>query len=452
MCMARVYIKTFGCQMNKRDSEAVAAALLARGHSLVETEAEADVILINTCSVRASAEQKALNKMRALAADARAAGRNVVLGFMGCMAQSRGAELIDCVAGVRLVVGTHKFHLVPTFLETLMADPDAKIVDTGMESELPAGFAGHVLDRGGRGPVTAYVNIMQGCNFRCSYCIVPHTRGAERYRPIAEIVQECSELAAHGVREVTLLGQVVNRYGRGVMPWRDGKSPFVQLLEAVHEVDGIERIRFTAPHPCGFGDDLIEAYARLPKLVESAHIPVQSGSDRILRLMKRGYTRRRYIELVSKLRQVKPEIGLCTDLIVGFPGETEQDFQDTLALVEEVQFDQAFVFKFSARRGTPAAAMPDQVPQHVIEARHECLLKLMNEIGRRRYSRFIGRTVEVLVEGPSRKNARRLTGRTRCNKIVIFEGAAELIGQLVQVRVNEVGTFTLYGELVPTST
>lgn len=447
--MAKVYIKTFGCQMNKRDSEAVAAALLARGHLLVETEKEADVILINTCSVRESAEQKAVNKMRALAADARAAGRDVVLGFMGCMAQSRGAELINCVAGVRLVVGTHKFHLVPTFLDRLVSDPNARIVDTGTESELPTGFAGHVLDRAGHGPVTAYVNVMQGCNFRCSYCIVPHTRGAERYRPIAEIVRECAELAAHGVKEVTLLGQVVNRYGRGVIPWRDGKSPFVQLLEAVHEIDGIERIRFTAPHPCGYGDDLIEAYARLPKLVESAHIPVQSGSDRILRLMKRGYTRRRYIELVSKLRRVKPEIGLCTDFIVGFPGETEQDFHDTLALVEEVQFDQAFVFKFSARRDTPAAAMPDQVPEDVKEARHSCLLKLMNDVGRRRYARLIGRTVEVLVEGPSKKKSYRLTGRTRCNKIVVFDGTADLIGRLVHVRIKEIGTFTLYGEPVP---
>jgi len=445
--MAKIYIHTFGCQMNKRDSEAVLAELIARGHQLVDEPSEANVVLLNTCSVRQSAELKAIHKMEVLIGDARAARRRAIFGFLGCMAQYYGAKLFEMVPGIQLVVGTHRMHRIPDYVDGLLSGAMDKVVDVEFEEQIPKHFTKHILEEGGHRRVTAYVNIMQGCNFRCTYCVVPTTRGKERYREMADILAECRWLADHGVREVTLLGQAVNRYGHGAFPPVEGKSPFVQLLEAIHQIPGIERIRFTAAHPSGYGDDLVEAYARLPRLMESAHIPVQSGSDRILRLMRRGYTRSQFIRIVRKLRSVKPDIGLITDLIVGFPGETDADFEDTVSLLKEIEFDQAFIFKFSPRPGTVAASLPDQVPDEVKEERHAKLLQLMNEIGQRRYSRLLGQRVEVLVEGPSWKNPERLTGRTRCNKIVVLEGGKDLIGQLLLVRVKEVGTFTLYGEV-----
>ncbi|MBP8261712.1 MAG: MiaB/RimO family radical SAM methylthiotransferase, partial [Verrucomicrobia bacterium] len=297
-----------------------------------------------------------------------------------------------------------------------------------------------------RPAVTAFVNIMQGCNHRCAFCVVPKTRGPERSRPLPEIVDECRQLIDRGVREITLLGQIVNRYGRHEMADIDGRSPFVQLLEAVDALDGLERLRFTAPHPDGYGADLVEAYARLPKLCESAHLPVQSGSDRILHLMRRGHTVEQFRSLVDQLRRVRPGIGLITDLIVGFPGETDADFEATLDLVRQVEFDQAYLFKYSHRPDTPAAAMPDQVPLGVREARHAELIKTVDEIAARRYQQFLGRHVQVLVEGPSRKNARRWTGRTRCHKIVLLEGSDRQLGQLIDVRITRTGRYTLYGD------
>jgi tRNA-2-methylthio-N6-dimethylallyladenosine synthase len=248
------------------------------------------------------------------------------------------------------------------------------------------------------------------------------------------------------VREVTLLGQIVTSYGRRLLPARDGRSPFVQLLEAVQQVEGLERIRFTSPHPKGYGDDLVEAYARLPKLCASAHLPAQSGSDAVLRRMHRGYTRARFLEIVGKLRAARPDIGISTDLIVGFPGEAEADFEQTLELAREADFAGAFVFKFSPRRDTPAAAMPDQLPREVIEERHARLLARVNEQTHRHLHRLVGRQVTVLVEGPSRKNPARLEGRTSCNKIVVFEGASRHIGELLPLRVVRASASTLYGD------
>ena len=287
---------------------------------------------------------------------------------------------------------------------------------------------------------------MQGCNQHCTFCIVPSTRGEERSRTIPDIVAECRELVARGVKEITLLGQIVTSYAKRDLPVVDGKSGFVQLLEAVHEIEGLERIRFTSPHPKGYGDDLVAAYARLPKLCESAHIPLQSGSDRILKLMHRGYTRERFLEIVRKLRAARPDIGITTDIIVGFPGETEADFEQTLSLCREVEFDNAYIFKYSPRRDTPAAEMPDQVPQTVREERNHRLLELVNEIAARKYDRFIGRQVQILVEGPSKKNPARHTGRTRCNRIVLFDGGERHRGQLLDVRIERTGSFTLYGD------
>jgi tRNA-2-methylthio-N6-dimethylallyladenosine synthase len=344
------------------------------------------------------------------------------------------------------VVGTQKFHHTAEYLDDLLAGRRDKIVEVETEERSEAAIREHLLNGNGHKSVTAFVSIMQGCNQYCTFCIVPYTRGEERSRTIADIVAECRELVARGVKEITLLGQIVTSYAKRDIPVHDGRTAFVQLLEAVHEIDGLERIRFTSPHPKGYGDDLVAAYGRLPKLVESAHIPVQSGSDRVLKLMHRGYTRERYLEIIRKLRRVQPAIGISTDLIVGFPGETEDDFLETLSLVREVEFDQAYLFKYSERRDTPAAAMPDQVPQAVREERLGRLLSTVNEVAARRYEAHVGRQVQILAEGPSKRNPERLTGRTRCNKIVVFDGAPRHVGQVMEVKVTRTGSFTLYAQ------
>jgi tRNA-2-methylthio-N6-dimethylallyladenosine synthase len=448
--MLAVFIKTYGCQMNERDSEAVAAQLVAKGYSLAASEDGADVILLNTCSVRDFAEQKAIGKMQNLAAEARRSRPGVVLGFLGCMAQSRGKELIDRLPDVDLVLGTQKFHRAAEYLDEIISGAREKIVDVAEERGSEAAIREHLLNGNARKSVTAFVSVMQGCNQYCTFCIVPYTRGEERSRTIPDIVAECRELVSRGVREITLLGQIVTSYGKREFASgtgkREKKSPFVKLLEAVHEIDGLERIRFTAPHPKGYGDDLIEAYASLPRLVESAHLPVQSGSDRVLKLMHRGYTRERFLGIIEKLRCARPGIGITTDVIVGFPGETEADFEETLSLAREVAFDNAYIFKYSPRRDTPAAAMPDQVPQKVREERNRRLLETVNEIGKHRYNAFIGRQTQILVEGPSRKNPARMAGRTRCNKIVLFDGSERHRGQLMDLKITRAGLFTLYGD------
>jgi tRNA-2-methylthio-N6-dimethylallyladenosine synthase len=446
--MPSVFIKTYGCQMNERDSEAVAAQLVARGYSLAPTETGADVVLLNTCSVRDMAEQKALGKMSTLAGIDRKRGGKQVLGFLGCMAQSRGGELLDKLPDVDLVLGTQKTHRTGEYLDEILAGKRDKVVDTAEEAGSQSAIREHLTVANPSGPraVTAFVSIMQGCNQHCTFCIVPFTRGEERSRPIDDIVSECRELAARGVREITLLGQIVTSYGRRLYPVREGRSAFVQLIEAVHEIDGIDRIRFTSPHPKGYGDDLVEAYGRLPKLVESAHLPVQSGSNRLLKLMHRGYTRERFLEIIGKLRAVRPEIGLSTDIIVGFPGETEEDFELTASLCREVQFDQAYLFKYSRRRDTPAAEMPDQLPEELIEERHQRLLAIINEIAMKKFEAHVGGLVEILVEGPSRRNAARYEGRTRSNKIVVFEGSERHLGQIINLRIERAGNFTLYGD------
>ncbi len=480
--MPSVFLKTYGCQMNERDSEAVAAQLVAKGYTLAASETAADVVLLNTCSVRDNAEQKAFSKMENLAGQFRKQRPDVVLGFLGCMAQSRGKELIDQLPDVDLVVGTQKFHRVADYVDDLLAGRRNKVVDTDAERGSEATIKEHLLNGAAKSKsVTAFVSIMQGCNQYCTFCIVPYTRGQERSRTIPDIVAECRELVARGVKEITLLGQIVTSYGRrgdlaagvppggtgntgsqipellhpvpgsGTPPFTAGKmpaatSPFVQLIEAVHAIEGLERIRFTSPHPKGYGDDLVDAYARLPKLVESAHLPVQSGSDRILKLMHRGYTRARFLDIIRRLRAVHPEMGITTDIIVGFPGETDADFVETLSLAREVEFDNAFVFKYSPRRDTPAAAMPDQLSEEVIETRHAQLFAVINEIAERKNKASEGRVLQILVEGPSRKNPARLEGRTRANKIVIFEGSERHIGQLMDLRIVRAAPFTLYGD------
>ena len=455
--MPKVYIKTYGCQMNERDSEQVALMFTAGGYTVISNENEADAILINTCSVRDQAEQKALGKMRSMMHQGRDR-KHVVYGFMGCMAQSRSELLFKAVPSLDVVVGTQKYHKVFSYVDTIlqqrltarMDDPShslrgGSVCDTAEEAGSQNAIRDHIPKPR---EASAFVSIMQGCNMRCSFCIVPDTRGKERGRPILDIVAEVRHLAGHGVREITLLGQIVNLYGRGEFPRVDGKSPFVQLLEAVHEVPGIERIRFTSPHPIGYRDDLIAAFTYLPKLCSHIHFPLQSGSDRILREMRRPYKNAKFIEICEKMLAARPGLALTTDIIVGFPGETEEDFLATVATVEHLQFDNAFVFRYSPRRNTPAAEMPDQLTEPEKESRNQRLLEVVNRIAIAKNAALVGTRQQVLCEGPSKTNASRLAGRTPQNKIVIFDGDARLLtGKLLDIQIEESGGFSLFGSI-----
>lgn len=446
--MPKFFIKTYGCQMNERDSEQVAHSLLERGYERAARETEADVVLLNTCSVRDMAEQKALGKMGMLGHIARRRPE-VVFGFLGCMAQARGNTLLADVPHLDLVVGTQKFHRVADYIEELvekkrarrMDDPRFSICDTEEEAGSAETIRDHELKER---QATAFVSIMQGCNMHCTFCIVPRTRGAERSRSIAEIVREATGLVERGVKEITLLGQIVNLYGRHEFPPVNGKSPFVQLLEAVHEIDGLERLRFTSPHPIGFRDDLLQALADLPKLAEHVHLPLQSGSNRILKAMHRPYTAEKYRALIERIRESRDEIAITTDVIVGFPGEEEDDYRRTRDLVEEIQFDNAFIFRYSTRSDTPAATMP-QIDERVKEERNQDLLSVVDASAHRANERLVGRDLEILCEGPSRTNRARLMGRTRTNKIVVFEGTSEHVGRLFDIHVAQANGFSLYG-------
>jgi tRNA-2-methylthio-N6-dimethylallyladenosine synthase len=451
--MPKVFLKTYGCQMNERDSEQVARMLVARGYEMTPSEKEADVVLLNTCSVRDMAEQKALGKM-GLLGRLRANKPEMVFGFLGCMAQSRGAELVRDVGHVDLVVGTQKFHRVAEYVdeivqrkralrERLMDDERYSIVDVEEEAGSQETIREHVLKEK---QATAFVSIMQGCNMHCTFCIVPSTRGAERSRSIEEIVREVEELVARGVKEVTLLGQIVNLFGRHEFEKRDGKSPFVQLLEAVHAVAGLRRLRFTSPHPIGFRDDLVNAFAELPRLMPHVHLPMQSGSDRILKAMHRGYTAEKYFALTEKLRAARADIALTTDVIVGFPGETDADFAATRALVERVGFDNAFIFRYSKRRDTPAAEMGEQVAEAVKEERNQEILRVIDHSAIAKGEELVGKRVEILCEGLSKTNAATLTGRTPGNKIVIFEGGERHVGEIFDVAITRSSGFSLYGD------
>jgi len=464
----KFFIKTYGCQMNERDSEQVAYSLIARGYERVDSEVEADVVLLNTCSVRDMAEQKALGKMGMLGR-IRKNRPETVFGFLGCMAQARGAELLREIPHLDLVIGTQKFHRVADYVDDLVAhkpvvagigdpgfrrmdDPRFSIVDVEQE----AGSQSTIREQSlAPKQATAFVSIMQGCNMHCTFCIVPRTRGAERSRTISEIVSEVRALVAQGVKEVTLLGQIVNLYGRhkflsiaAVAGRSCKKSPFVQLLEAVSAIDGLERLRFTSPHPIGFRDDLIEAIAYLPKLTEHVHLPLQSGSNRILKAMHRTYTAEKYAQLVDQIRAARPGIALTTDIIVGFPGETDSDYKATRDLVEHLQFDNAFVFRYSPRRETPAATMPDQIDEATKEARNQDLLGIVNASTRRANEKLVGTRVEVLCEGPSKTNVARLMGRTRTNKVVVFEAGRDRIGEIFDVAIEHANGFSLYGHPV----
>src|SRR5690625_2297995 len=403
--MNRVYIKTYGCQMNVRDSEAVAALLQARGYEIIDHEEDADVVLVNTCSVRVQAEQKAIGKSRHLAARKRKNPR-FVLGIMGCMAQNRGSELLDQLPDLDLIVGTQRFHHVPEYLDKILTASDSGIPlpSSIVDLEEEAGSQNTIKDHNFEDrQISAFVSIMQGCDMACTFCIVPKTRGKQRSRPIEEIAFEVEKLAAGGTREVTLLGQIVTSYGRDIIRPVNGKGAFVQLLERLHEIEGIERIRFTSPHPRGFNKDLVQAFRDLPKLCECVHLPLQSGSNQILRTMNRPYSREKYLEIIDDLREAVPHMYFSTDVIVGFPGETEEDFEQTKEMFDRVGYDMAYIFKYSIRTGTPAEKMADQVDEAVKEERNQILLEMLRKSSLKRNESLLETEQEVLVEGPSNR-------------------------------------------------
>ncbi|QYY36780.1 tRNA (N6-isopentenyl adenosine(37)-C2)-methylthiotransferase MiaB [Ruficoccus sp. ZRK36] len=448
--MNRVHIKTYGCQMNERDSEAVAAMLRTRGYSIVDDEAEADVVLLNTCSVRDQAEQKAIGKASHLNRRKKR-NPNFLVGVMGCMAQNRGSDLLDRLPDLDLLVGTQKFHAVPDHLDNLISSLQGQgpRPSTLVDLEAEEGSQNTIRDHApGERQVSAFVSIMQGCNMKCSYCIVPKTRGPERGRPIDDIVAEIEQLAANGTKEVTLLGQIVNQYGIREFPFVDGKSPFVQLLERVNAIEGIERIRFTSPHPSGFKQDLIDCYGRLEKLCEYIHFPLQSGSDKLLKAMRRPYTVEKFRRILDAMRARCPDLWVSTDVIVGYPGETEEDFDMTCEVFEQIGFDMAFIFKYSVRPDTTAEALGDPIPAEVKDARNKLLLDKLQARSLARNQSLVGQTLEVLVEGPARRGENRFTGRTRGYRKVVFDGNERLVGQLVPVTIREATVTTLDGELV----
>lgn len=458
--MPKVFIKTYGCQMNERDTEHVAQTFIRNGYTMTDNESEADVILINTCSVRDKAEQKALGKMGSMLHKLRAHKPHAVFGFMGCMAQSRGNELFKTTPGLDIVMGTQKYHhvfeqvdsILKKRMEFRMDDPalslqGESVCDVDLEKDSQNTINEHLSPEN---TATAFVSIMQGCNMKCSYCIVPDTRGVERSRPQADIVEEIKNLVHQGIKEITLLGQIVNLYGRTEWEKIEGKSPFVQLLEAIHNIKGIERIRFTSPHPIGYRDDLIAAFTYLPKLASHIHFPMQSGSDHILKLMRRPYKNETFIEICEKMRAARPDLAITTDVIVGFPGETEEDYLATKTMMEKIRFDNAFIFRYSPRRGTIAAEMPGQLSEQIKEARNQDLLQTVNKIAMDINNKQIGTIQHVLIDGPSKTNKERFTGRSSQNKpIIINSNDPALIGSILPVRIMESTGFTLYGDIIP---
>lgn len=444
--------------MNERDSEQVARMFVEGGYTVTKDEFDADAILVNTCSVRDQAEQKALGKMGIMGKH-RKKKPHVVYGYMGCMAQSRGQELFNNIPHLDVVVGTQKYHKVFEYvdgilsrrLEQRMDNPahslnSEHVCDIAEEEDSQNTIRDHVAQDN---QTSAFVSIMQGCNMRCSFCIVPDTRGSERGRPIADIVHEIEGLIAKGLKEITLLGQIVNLYGRTEFPKVDGKSPFVQLLEAVHAIDGLERIRFISPHPIGYRADLVKAFTYLPKLCSHIHFPMQSGSDAILRQMKRPYKHAKFVEICENMKAARPDLAITTDIIVGFPGETAEDFQKTIDTVKQLDFDNAFIFRYSKRRNTPAAEMDGQISERVKEERNQELLRLVNAIAVRKNEELVGTRQQVLCTGLSKTNKERLMGRTSQNKIVIFDGDAKsLTGKIFDVQIEDTTGFSLYGTAV----
>jgi tRNA-2-methylthio-N6-dimethylallyladenosine synthase len=432
----RYHLTTFGCQMNEHDSERMKGMLDSLGYAEAPERAQADVILFNTCSIRETADSRFLAHL----GEAKRLKREVperVIGVGGCWAQSLKDEVFERFPFVDVAFGPGQVHRLAEFLTS-----DSLSAQGYFEFE---GFTGHLPARRER-PFQGWLQISVGCNCACSYCIVPSTRGREVSRPLEELVAEAQVMADEGVREVTLLGQNVNSYGRDLASSAAGRASFAELLRRIDALEGIERIRYTSPHPKDMREDVIRAHAELASVCEHIHLPLQSGSSRILKAMRRTYDRGRYLDRVALIREHVPDVALSTDIIVGFPGETERDFDETLEVAAEVVYDSAFTFIFSPRRGTAAAEISEGVVPHPVKVeRMQRLLEIVQDGARSRAQRFVGRTLEVLVEGPSRTDPQRLRGRTRHNKVVNFAGLAAP-GELTHVEIEAATSQTLAGE------
>ena len=431
--MKSFHVTTFGCQMNEHDSERMKGMLESLGYSEVDAREDAQLILFNTCSIREKADERFVAHLHH-AKHLKRSDPDRIVGVGGCWAQSVKEEVFAQFPFVDVAFGPGQVHKLAEFLTS-----ESLTAQGYFEFE---GFTGHLPDKRAR-PFQSWMQISVGCNSVCSYCIVPSTRGREVSRSMAELVAEAERLAGEGVRELTLLGQNVNSYGRDLRAKEPGTA-FAALLTAIDRVDGIDRIRYTSPHPKDMHEDVVRAHAELQAVCEHIHLPLQSGSSRILKAMRRTYGSERYLDRVELIRRHVPDVALTTDVIVGFPGESEADFARTLEVVEAVGFDSAFTFVYSPRRDTEAAGMPDQVPHTVKTERMERLVEVVQRRARQRAQRFVGRAVEVLVEGPSRTDPTRLRGRTRHNKAVNFEGVARP-GEMVWVDVERATSQTLLG-------
>ena len=442
--MARKYlIETYGCQMNVHDSERMAGLLEAAGFEQTDADEDADLVVINTCSVREKAEEKLYTRLGHLKGLQHRLGRAPMVAVTGCVAQQEGAQVLARSPLVDVVVGTQRVRMLPMLVEQAAAAAagDA-LIDIATPYDEPT-FPFGLTRRGD--PVKGYVTIVEGCNDYCAYCVVPYTRGHERMRAKAEILREVAALAASGRREVQLLGQIVNHYQAPDDPACD----FPALLEAVHDIDGIDRIRFASPHPRHCSPRLIAALRDLPKVCRHLHLPVQSGSTSVLKAMRRRHTREEYLALVDRLRDALPDLQLSTDMIVGFPGETAEDFEQTLSLTEAVQYHSMFSFKYSPRPNTLAAQrMPDDVPEAEKTRRIVALQELQKGIQARLHERSVGRTVDVLVDTTSRRRAWELAGRTSGNTVVNLPGEPEWLGRIVPVRIERAGAFGVWGQAV----
>ena len=425
----KVYIETYGCQMNEYDSRVMASILANDGHGVAHDPGTADVVMVNTCSVRERAEARVLGRLRHLRGLMK---KEAVLGIAGCVAQRLGDRLLREVPGLSFVVGTEQYWKLPDIIESASAGRVVVAVDTGTGESYD--------DRPGpdEASLCEFVSVMRGCNNHCSYCIVPYVRGRERSRPTSSIVDEVAKLVALGAREVTLIGQNVNSFsdeGRG----------FADLLDAVAGVAGLQRIRFATSHPKDLSSEVIEAVGSTDKICEHIHLPVQSGSTEVLGAMNRSYTREQYVALAQRIREGIPGVALTTDIIVGFPGETDAQFHETVSLMNEMRFDSAFMFRYSVREGTRAAALVDDVPEEVKIARLQTIIGLQKRVTSEVNTALIGSSAEVLVEGPSQKNEELLFGRSRTGKVVVFPGDAGLAGRVVSVEIASASAWTLHG-------
>lgn len=434
--LKKFYVRTYGCQMNEQDSEVMIGALLERGLEQTQDEMEADLILFNTCSVRELAERKALGKIGLLA---RTSQKNAIIGVTGCMANAKKESLLRKLPHIDFVLGTNNIHQLNHILDDVIATGKQRcLTDSHFEHEL------NYLSAQREDKVKAHVTIIRGCDKYCTYCIVPYTRGPEVSRSPESILEECRHLAQKGYKEITLLGQNVNSYGKDHPEWH---CLFHDLLYKIDAIAGIERVRFMTSHPIDITLELMQAIRDLKTLCEFVHFPLQAGANRILKKMHRIYTVEQYLEKVAQLRSLVPQVCLGSDIIVGFPTETEEEFQSTYTLLEQIRFSVAFIFAYSPRKGTPAMRWNDDIPEEVKQQRLQKLLQLQDEIYAEQRCEMLGHPVEVLVEGTSSKDDRFIKGRTRCWKNVLFEGGRELIGTLQNVHVHSFNHQTLLGTL-----